>query len=87
MIEVFIFLLTGVLTGIAAGLFGLGGGLIIVPVITYSLISFSNIPLDQAILYGISTSLSSMEIKITPSGLSRFLAKYRRGIIIFSQLL
>ena len=62
MIEVFIFLLTGILTGIAAGLFGLGGGLIIVPVVTYSLISFSNIPLDQAILYGISTSLASMVI-------------------------
>jgi uncharacterized membrane protein YfcA len=62
MIEVFIFLLTGILTGIAAGFFGLGGGLIIVPVVTYSLISFSNIPLDQAILYGISTSLASMVI-------------------------
>ena len=62
MIEVFTFLLTGILTGIAAGLFGLGGGLIIVPVVTYSLISFSNIPLDQAILYGISTSLASMVI-------------------------
>ena len=62
MIEVFIFIFTGILTGIAAGFFGLGGGLIIVPVVTYSLISFSNIPLDQAILYGISTSLASMVI-------------------------
>ena len=60
MIEPIIFIITGVFTGIAAGLFGLGGGLIIVPVVTYSLISFSNIPLDQAILTGISTSLASM---------------------------
>ena len=62
MIEPIIFIITGVFTGIAAGLFGLGGGLIIVPVVTYSLISFSNIPLDQAILTGISTSLASMVI-------------------------
>jgi uncharacterized membrane protein YfcA len=61
-IEPIIFIITGVFTGIAAGLFGLGGGLIIVPVVTYSLISFSNIPLDQAILAGISTSLASMVI-------------------------
>ena len=60
MIEPIIFVFTGIFTGIAAGLFGLGGGLIIVPVITYSLLSFSNIPLEQAILTGISTSLASM---------------------------
>jgi uncharacterized membrane protein YfcA len=61
-IEPIIFVFTGIFTGIAAGLFGLGGGLIIVPVITYSLLSFSNIPLEQAILTGISTSLASMVI-------------------------
>jgi len=59
-IEPIIFIFTGILIGIAAGLFGLGGGLIIVPVVTYSLMSFSNTPLDQAILSGISTSLASM---------------------------
>tara|TARA_B110000967_G_scaffold122750_1_gene125255 strand:- start:1048 stop:1842 length:795 start_codon:yes stop_codon:yes gene_type:complete len=62
MIEAFIFIFTGALTGIAAGLFGLGGGLIIVPVVTYSLISFSNISFNQAILSGICTSLASMVI-------------------------
>jgi len=61
-IESCIFIFTGILTGIAAGFFGLGGGLIIVPVVTYSLMSFSNVPLDQAILNGISTSLASMVI-------------------------
>ena len=60
MIEPIILVFTGIFTGIAAGLFGLGGGLIIVPVVTYSLLSFSNIPLEQAILTGISTSLASM---------------------------
>lgn len=60
MIESIIFIFTGVVIGISAGLFGLGGGLVIVPVVTYSLMVFSNIPLDQAILIGISTSLASM---------------------------
>ena len=60
MIESIIFILSGILIGIAAGLFGLGGGLVIVPVVTYSLIFFSDIPLNEAILYGISTSLASM---------------------------
>ncbi len=60
MIEPIIYIFTGIFTGIAAGLFGLGGGLIIVPVVTYSLIFFSNIPLDQAIPIGVSTSLASM---------------------------
>jgi len=60
LVELIIFISTGILTGMAAGLFGLGGGLIIVPVVTYSLISFSNTPLDSAILSGISTSLASM---------------------------
>ena len=62
MIEPIIFIFTGITVGIVAGLFGLGGGLIIVPVVTYSLISFSNTSLDQAILTGISTSLASMVI-------------------------
>ena len=60
MIEPILFIFTGIFTGIAAGLFGLGGGLIIVPVVTYTLMFFSKIPLDQAVLSGISTSLASM---------------------------
>lgn len=60
MIEPIIFILSGIFIGIAAGLFGLGGGLIIVPVVTYSLIFFSGMLLEEAILFGISTSLASM---------------------------
>ena len=60
MTEVIIFILAGICTGITAGIFGLGGGLIIVPVVTYSLVSFSNMALDQAIITGIATSLVSM---------------------------
>jgi len=60
MIEIIIFLFSGIFIGIVAGLFGLGGGLLIVPVVTYSLIYFSKIASDQAILIAISTSLASM---------------------------
>ena len=62
MIEIFIFFLSGILIGIAAGLFGLGGGLIIVPVVTYSLNLFSKVPFNEAILIGITTSLASMVV-------------------------
>ena len=60
MIEALIFIFTGVLVGVTAGLFGLGGGLIIVPVVTYSLMFFSNYSLDQAIHTGVGTSLASI---------------------------
>ena len=62
MIEIIIFIISGILIGIVAGLFGLGGGLLIVPVVTYSLVYFSHIPFTEAILMGVSTSLASMMI-------------------------
>lgn len=58
--EIIIFLFSGIFIGVIAGLFGLGGGLLIVPVLTYSLIFFSKIPLEQAILIAISTALASI---------------------------
>jgi uncharacterized membrane protein YfcA len=62
MAEIIIFIFSGIFIGIAAGLFGLGGGLMIVPVVTYCLVYFSYTPFDQAIIIGISTSLASMVI-------------------------
>ena len=62
MTEIIVFIFSGIFIGIAAGLFGLGGGLIIVPVVSYSLIYFSNAPPNEAILVGITTSLASMVI-------------------------
>ncbi len=64
MAEIIIFIFSGIFIGIAAGLFGLGGGLVIVPVVTYCLVYFSNTPFDQAIIIGISTSLASMVITV-----------------------
>ena len=62
MTEIIVFIFSGIFIGIAAGLFGLGGGLVIVPVVSYSLIYFSNAPPNEAILVGITTSLASMVI-------------------------
>lgn len=62
MIEIIVFIFSGIFIGIASGLFGLGGGLVIVPVVSYSLIYFSNAPPNEAILIGITTSLASMVI-------------------------
>ncbi len=50
MTEIIVFIFSGIFIGIAAGLFGLGGGLVIVPVVSYSLIYFSNAPPNEAIL-------------------------------------
>tara|TARA_B100000035_G_scaffold310186_1_gene317569 strand:- start:1269 stop:2063 length:795 start_codon:yes stop_codon:yes gene_type:complete len=60
MIEIFIFIISGIFIGVVAGLFGLGGGLLIVPVVTYSLVYFSDVAFTEAILIGIGTSLASM---------------------------
>ena len=62
MIEILIFFFSGLFIGIAAGLFGLCGGRLIVPVVTYSLVYFSNIAFTEAILIGIGTSLASMVV-------------------------
>ena len=62
MIEIVLFIFSGIFIGIAAGLFGLGGGLVIVPVVSYSLIYFSSVHPSEAILIGITTSLASMVI-------------------------
>ena len=62
MIELILFVISGIFIGIVAGLFGLGGGLLIVPVVTYSLVYFSNMLFTEAILIGIGTSLASMVI-------------------------
>jgi len=43
--QIFIFSLTGAVSGVISGLFGVGGGIIIVPALTY----FLNLPIKTAI--------------------------------------
>ena len=60
MIEVLILCSTGLLVGFLAGLFGIGGGLIIVPVVTFLMIHFYNFPGADAYAYGIGSSMLSI---------------------------
>ena len=60
MIEIILYLISGIFIGSMAGLFGIGGGLLIVPVVTYSLVYFHNVSFYIALLSGVSTSLASI---------------------------
>jgi uncharacterized membrane protein YfcA len=60
MLEIAIFIFSGFFIGTLAGLFGIGGGLIIVPIVTYSLMHFHGYAFESALLSGITTSLASI---------------------------
>jgi uncharacterized protein len=64
----------GVLTGLLSGLFGVGGGGIMVPVL-YELFSVLEVPLDIRMLMAVGTTFAI----IIPTGLRSGLAHYRRG--------
>lgn len=60
MIEILILCLTGILVGFLAGLFGIGGGLIIVPIITITMIHFYDFSFTDAYAYGVGSSMLSI---------------------------
>ena len=51
MIEILILCSTGIVVGFLAGLFGIGGGLIIVPIVTFLMIHFNDLPGADAYAY------------------------------------
>lgn len=73
-------LLLGALVGFLAGLLGIGGGLVIVPVLVMLLPAFGVVPAEQAILVAIATSLASIIITATSS----VLAHHRWGNVPWS---
>ncbi len=71
MIEVLIFAFVGILTGIMAGLFGVGGGLIIVPVMHFILTS-NGVSEDIAIPLSIGTALACIIVTSSSAAYSHY---------------
>jgi uncharacterized membrane protein YfcA len=71
-----VLLFGGVLTGLMAGLLGIGGGAIIVPVLYY-LFGFLDVPLDIRMHLCVGTSLAI----IIPTSIRSFRSHYRRGAV------
>ncbi|PMM34460.1 sulfite exporter TauE/SafE family protein [Vibrio lentus] len=56
--------------GFLAGLLGIGGGLIIVPVLSSILLHFGSLPTDQVVIVAIATSLASILFTSTSSAIA-----------------
>src|SRR6185312_12843738 len=67
---------TGALSGFLAGLFGIGGGAVLVPVF-YECFRLAGVPLEVRMPLCIGTSLAI----IIPTSLSSFRAHYARGAV------
>lgn len=68
------FLLTGIVAGLLAGLFGLGGGIIIVPALIF-ILSFQGISPDVVTHLAVGTSLAT----IIPTSLSSMSSHHQKG--------
>jgi uncharacterized membrane protein YfcA len=67
--------------GLLAGLIGIGGGIVVVPVVYYGLLS-SGVPSDEAVHVAVATSLAA----ILPAAIVSFLAHRRAGNTDFAFL-
>ena len=70
---------TGLIGGVVAGLLGVGGGIVIVPVLEYML-GFANIPPEWRMHIAVATSLAT----IIPTSLSSTRAHHARGAVDWS---
>ena len=70
-------LVLGILVGLLAGMLGIGGGLIIVPVLSYLLMHFTGMTVELVMPVAVATSLST----IIFTGSSSAFAHYRLGNI------
>ena len=68
MVDVILFILIGLAAGVLSGLFGIGGGIIIVPALIY-LCGFSQLKAQG----------TSLAILLPPAGIVAFISYYKRG--------
>lgn len=76
--EVLLYLITGATTGLFAGLLGIGGGIIVIPIL-HKLFGYY-FPADQVMHMAIGTSLAIMIFTATSSAY----AYQRRGLVLWS---
>ncbi|NOZ43362.1 MAG: sulfite exporter TauE/SafE family protein [Alphaproteobacteria bacterium] len=76
---ILLMLATGLIGGVLAGLMGIGGGIVIVPVLDFAL-GFIGVDADVRMHVAVATSLAT----IIPTSLSSSRAHYRRGAVDFS---
>ena len=74
-------LFTGVIAGLLAGLLGVGGGIVIVPVL-FILFSFVGVPPEIIMHMSVATSL----LTIIPTSFSSARSHHRRGAVDFAVL-
>ena len=77
--ELIIYLLIGAIAGFAAGLFGVGGGLIIVPIL---FIVFTQLNYDPAIIMHMAVGTSLATIIVT--SISSVSAHHKKGAVMWS---
>ncbi len=82
MLELFLFsMLLGAIAGLLAGLFGLGGGVVIVPALVW-LFSAHHFPTEQIMIMAIATSLAT----IIPTSISSIIMHHKLGNILWSKV-
>jgi len=69
-------IVVGAITGVLAGLFGIGGGAVLVPVL-YECFRISGVPMEARMPLCVGTSLAI----IIPTSIRSFTAHYRRGAV------
>ena len=76
--ELIIYLLIGAIAGFAAGLFGVGGGLIIVPILY---IVFTQLNYDPSVLMHMAVGTSLATIIVT--SISSVTAHHKKGAVLW----
>ncbi len=79
-VTVLVCLLLGAVAGVLAGLFGIGGGLVIVPVLAVLFKAWS-FPEQSLLLMAVATSLAS----IIPTSLASVRAHHRLGVVVWAR--